>query len=363
MAAPWQPQGHCHPFESAVVERLVPADSGIFGLHTRRQQLFIGEAANLREALLMHRREAAKLFGGRQPSYFSFELCETPLRASRAQGLIAHYHPAIQALQPLSLAALPMARSEPVTENDKTKEEIAAALPQWPEGPKVGGAGTTPQKIYFSRRQLAALGVSFVVTAAAAGFFGFIAGQKIAETRQTALQSAAARRPVLAYLTREPSPVEPASEGAAVDTEPVAEKRLVENVSALAPLEVVSAAARASEAPARKVNSTQELAATKTSEPDTSDAKPAIAPALKRDLSANPWSVQISATQDQTAAQLLQEKLKNKGFDAFIVEAEINSGRWYRVRVGRFSTSQEADKTRQDLQAKENLASAFVTAK
>src|SRR6185295_7327045 len=154
MAAPWQPQGHCHPFETAVVERLVPADSGIFGLHTRRQQLFIGEAANLREALLLHRKEAAKSFRGRQPSYFSFELCETPLCASRAQALIAQYHPSIQALQPLSMADLPTARSEPATENDKNTEKIAAALPQWPEGPKVGEPGTMPQTIYFSRRQL-----------------------------------------------------------------------------------------------------------------------------------------------------------------------------------------------------------------
>lgn len=364
MAAPWQPQGHCHPFESAVVERIVPADSGVFGLHTRRQQLFIGEAADLREALLLHRKEAAKLFRGRQPSYFSFELCETSLRASRAQALIAEYHPSIQALQLLSLANLPPSRSQrKAIKDDASKETISAAIPQWPESPTVGEPDATPKPCYFSRSQLATLGMSFAITAAAAGFFGFIAGQKIAERRQTALQSAAARRPVLAYMTREASPVEPASEGTAADTEPVEGERLVENVSAIPPLQVVSAAARASEAPAQKVKSTQEVGASKTIQPDTSEAKPATTPAPKSDLSANTWSVQISATQDQTAAQLLQDKLKSKGFDAFIVEAEINSGHWYRVRVGRFSTSQEADKTRQDLQAKENLASAFVTAK
>jgi len=65
----------------------------------------------------------------------------------------------------------------------------------------------------------------------------------------------------------------------------------------------------------------------------------------------------------RTAAQRLEEKLKSKGFDAFIVEAEIESGRWHRVRVGRFSSSQEAEKTRKDLQSKENLANAFVTGK
>jgi hypothetical protein len=46
--------------------------------------------------------------------------------------------------------------------------------------------------------------------------------------------------------------------------------------------------------------------------------------------------VQISATKDQSAAQLHQNKLKTK-VSTFIVEAEINSAQWYRVRVSRFT--------------------------
>ena len=72
------------------------------------------------------------------------------------------------------------------------------------------------------------------------------------------------------------------------------------------------------------------------------------------------WSVQIASTLDEKAALKLQEKLKTQGYDAFIVVAEVNSAPWYRVRVGRFGAKQEAESTRQVLQSKENIRSAFV---
>lgn len=364
MARPWQPQGNCHPFDGATVERIVPAASGVYGLHTRRRQLVIGEAADLRAALLLHRKEAATLFGGRQPSYFSFEVCEAVQRASRAQSLIAEYRPSIQALQPLSSAALPRTSSmRKLTEHDASTDDISTPTPQWPKAPATHEAGATRQPGYFSRRQLATLGISFVITAAVSGICGFIAGQKIVEGRQTALQLASARRPVLAYMASEASHSEPESEVLTADTGPVEGEPLPERAAAVAPFEVVSAAVHNGEAPVAKAKKQLEVSAVNLTRPDAAATKPPHDAAAKKELSAHPWSVQISATQDRTAAQRLEEKLKSKGFDAFIVEAEIDSGRWHRVRVGRFSSSQEAEKTRQDLQSKENLANAFVTGK
>ena len=206
--------------------------------------------------------------------------------------------------------------------------------------------------------------MSFVITAAVSGFFGFIAGQKIAERRQTALQLAAARRPVLAYMTDESSRAEAAIRGHRRRHKTNRRRTLGRKYGG-----GTAAEGRQRHRPRRRSPSRRrckknlEANALNVTQPDTAESKPATSPAAKKDLSANIWSVQISATQDRTAAQLLQDKLKSKGFDAFIVEAEINSARWYRVRVGRFPTSQEAEKTRQDLQSKENLASAFVTGK
>jgi cell division protein FtsN len=363
MATPWQPHNNFHPFEGTIIDRLVPTVSGVYGLHTRRQQLYIGEAADLRETLLLHRKEAAKLFPGRQPSFFSFEVCATNLRASRAQALIAEYRPSIQALQPLSLAAPPPSKSKhQALEVDASGDKTSETTPQWPEAPSTSQPSAIRHSSYFSCSQLVILGLSFVITGVVSGFCGFIAGQKIAEGRQTALQVATARRPVLAYMTKEPSQTEPETKEAAADTGPVEGERLPENAAA-PPLKVVSTTAHDGETPLAKAQKNLEVSALNATQADKAEAKPATSPAAKKDLSASTWSVQISATKDQSAAQLLQNKLKNKGFDAFIVEAEINSAQWYRVRVGRFSTNQEAEKARQDLQSKENVANAFVTGK
>ena len=364
MAKLWQPEGNCHPFHSAIVERIVPAVSGVYGLHTRHRQVLIGEAANLREALLLQLKETEQLFGSRQPSYFSFEICETNLRATRAQALIAEYRPSIQALQPLSMAALPSTKStENVVEIAVSQEKTAVPAPQWPEAQSTSEPDTNRQRRYFSRSQLATLGMGFLITAAVSGFSGFITGQKIAESRQTALQLATARRPILANLTDKASQAKPESEDITADSGPAESERLAENAVAVAPLKIVSATADDGEAPVAKTKNTLEVSARSVTQPYTAAPRPAPDPAAEKDLSANTWSVQISATQNRPAAQLLQDRLKSKGFEAYIVEAEINLGRWYRVRVGRFSTSQDAEKTRQDLQAKEHLANAFVTGK
>ena len=98
-------------------------------------------------------------------------------------------------------------------------------------------------------------------------------------------------------------------------------------------------------------------------QPASSEDKSPVTPAAPQEPSAKSWSVQIASTQDDKAAQQLQDKLKTLGYDAYIVEADVNSARWFRVRVGRFTAQQEADATRKVLQSKENIRSAFVTAK
>jgi cell division septation protein DedD len=364
MAKPWQPEDYCHPFQGALVERIVPAVSGVYGLHTRRQQLFIGEAADLREALLQHRKEAEKLFQGREPSYFSFEICETNLRANRAQALIAEYRPSIQALRPLSMATLPSTKStRKVMEMSASQEKTSTPTPQWPEAPSTSEPDALRQPSYFSRSQIVTLGMSFLITATVSGLFGFMSGKKLALNRQAALQLAAARRPILAHRTDEGSQSNAQSEDTNADSVPAESEPSAGKAAAVVPLKAVSATAHDGEAAVGKAKNKLEANALNVNQPDPAEPKPATNPAAKKDLTTNIWSVQISATQDRTAAQLLQDRLKSKGFEAFIVEIEISSNRWYRVRVGRFPTRQEAEKTRQDLQSKENLANAFVTAK
>jgi len=242
-------------------------------------------------------------------------------------------------------------------------ENRAAPIPQWPQAARIGAADARQKPSYFSRRQLVSLGLSFIITAGAAGLCGLIAGQTIAKRQNTALQLAPSRAPLLASEKNSSSPAEPASAEPAAATLPIQSKPVSKAAAELTLPQLVSATAPHGKAATGKIKTRLTLNTDKIVQANDFEAKSMAASPVKKDLAASPWSVQISATQDQTAAQLLQDKLKSKGFDAFIVPAEINSGYWYRVRVGRFSTNEEAEKTRQDLQSKENLASAFVTGK
>ena len=242
-------------------------------------------------------------------------------------------------------------------------ENRAAPIPQWPQAARIGAADARQKPSYFSRRQLVSLGLSFIITAGAAGLCGLIAGQTIAKRQNTALQLAPSRAPLLASEKNSSSPAEPAPAEPAAATLPIQSKPVSKAAAELTLPQLVSATAPHGKAATGKIKTRLTLNTDKIVQANDFEAKPMAASPVKKDLAASPWSVQISATQDQIAAQLLQDKLKSKGFDAFIVPAEINSGYWYRVRVGRFSTNEEAEKTRQDLQSKENLASAFVTGK
>jgi len=54
------------------------------------------------------------------------------------------------------------------------------------------------------------------------------------------------------------------------------------------------------------------------------------------------------------------EKLKAKGYDAFVVEANIDGKIWHRVRLGNFKTSREAETLAALVRLKEGFHDAFV---
>ena len=368
MTTPWQPQGNVHSLSGFAITQLVPKVSGVYGLHNQHQQLFIGEAADLREALLLHWHESDKLFRGQQPTHFSFEICDAEVRAQRAQSLIASHQPAIQALQLLTLAdrtnAKPKRRSILRFNNDAGETLVA---PQWPQAQISHDA--SPPRQYFSRGQLATVLALFMVTAGLAGFLGYVSGQKIRTHRLAAMELARAPRPVLAYMTAEASL---ASDGdgpvlsrdaSGADPKPIATAAQPASEATAQPVQIASAAPTSGEASAAIRKQPTAVAPVSRPQPAAPESKEASVPAVSPEASSNNWSVQVGATQEQKAAQQLLDRLKSKGFDAYIVEADLDSGRWYRLRVGRFATQQEAETNRQALQSKENLRNAFVTAK
>lgn len=72
------------------------------------------------------------------------------------------------------------------------------------------------------------------------------------------------------------------------------------------------------------------------------------------------WSVQISAAPTKNVADKLAQQLKAKGYDGYVVEANVKGETYYRVRVGRFLKRAEAESTRQSLALQESYQQAFV---
>ena len=59
-------------------------------------------------------------------------------------------------------------------------------------------------------------------------------------------------------------------------------------------------------------------------------------------------------------ADKLVQQLKAKGYDGYVIEANVKGQTYYRVRVGRFPKREEAESTRQSLALHESYEQAFV---
>src|SRR5262249_361323 len=70
------------------------------------------------------------------------------------------------------------------------------------------------------------------------------------------------------------------------------------------------------------------------------------------------WPVQVNAYPDERSAQRLVERLKQKGYDAYVVTANIKGRDWYRVRIGHFPARAQAKEYLEQLQAKEDFPKA-----
>lgn len=72
------------------------------------------------------------------------------------------------------------------------------------------------------------------------------------------------------------------------------------------------------------------------------------------------WSVQVKVTNEALEAVMFARQLRQKGYDAYTVQAPIGNVTWYRVRVGRFADRASARATEQRLKQQENIEAAYV---
>ena len=72
------------------------------------------------------------------------------------------------------------------------------------------------------------------------------------------------------------------------------------------------------------------------------------------------WTVEANPTRDKNEAEFLLGRLKNRGYDASLVHVQREGDTWYRLRVGRYGSAEQASEVMRRLRDQEGIPHAFV---
>jgi len=90
------------------------------------------------------------------------------------------------------------------------------------------------------------------------------------------------------------------------------------------------------------------VAPPRTRQPATSTPPPSLSIATS---GTGDYTVQVSAWMTQQKADAEAAKLSAAGYTAFVEDAYVGGGNWYRVRIGRYATMEEAQQAAAQLQS------------
>ncbi len=299
-----------------------PSTSGVYGLFNFDCQVFIGESANIQEALLRHESETDFQSGHLRPTGFTFEPCAAELRAVKAAQLISRFRPVSQTEAALSEVSSPLNGSiasaprlhDPVLETYFDHRELP--VDQRAKHSK------THARFYFDWTRCMISAVLFAATAVVIFYLGLFTNKNIQERANGASEKSRPRVPI-AQST--------ASGQVGIGWGP-------QTVSSIETADVL---AHRSAAPI--------------------PAKPGVHTSQSRDDVTKKWSVQISAVPEKAVADALMERLKASGYDSYVVKAEVKGQTYYRVRVGHFDARDEAESVRQSLARQEGYRDPYLT--
>ena len=356
---PWQPDGRYYGFEVEAIQAFAPAASGVYGLYNFDYQLFIGEADNIRQALLRHLDLDHSRPSRFQPTGFTFKTCPADLRARNAETLTQQYQPVRQnelalsdkLAQPLDDRAIEAFFRAWADRNELNSPELNAL--DEPSAPKIR------RRFYFERARGVAFAAAFVVGTGVIFYLGILTGMNIQKNAVAVIQKPSARIPLVAPLAKQPaldrappsnSAIMPAAtEATNGKTAPVAMK-----------LEVPEASPASSPTSAPVQTGIGNANGAPGSGAATTSKNVDVAPASHGADRDKPWSVQVAASVEKDVATMMAQQLSAKGNEVYVIATEVNGITWYRVRVGRLSARAEAEQLRQVLGANEGLHGAYL---
>jgi len=241
---------------------------------------------------------------------------------------------------------------------------------------------------YWTRGQLIILAVGFTVTSVVVFFLGILIGQGIEERKllkkeeplikipvQPLSKGSAARgtpgkeemtfydtlakapqgsQPTRVEPAKEIKPAEKAVKPVSKEPKPAAQEEKSAAVEKVKTAEKVREKA-AEEKGAARVEAKKETTAPKP--PETEGSKTGT------EAQEKVWAVQVNAYPLERDAKNLAKKLKDKGYDAYVVPSNIKGRNWYRVRVGRLETQEQARALQETLKTKENFTKSITTSR
>lgn len=221
------------------------------------------------------------------------------------------------------------------------------------------------KRFYFSRGQLLLLGGAFTLVSLVIFFLGIVVGRGIEERKMARPEEPLIKIPV------KPAPQSGGSASNQAKEELTFYDTLGKSSRDGSSLEEkadeLKEVATATQPESKGVKSQGREKATSTSlrvEEKAAANRPNPAPSPHPVEPSEPgkaWYVQVNAFPDEKSGQIWVDRLKNKGYNAYLTEGRNQGKLWYRVRVGRYSSREEAEKIAEVLKSKENFTKAFAT--
>jgi len=222
-------------------------------------------------------------------------------------------------------------------------------------------------RFYFSRGQMFMLGAAFTLAAVIIFFLGMFVGAEIEARKIAKKEEPLVKIPLKVGKETAGNPAQ-AKEEISFNAAPS------ESGGASAPAEEKSKAPGRAEKPAAgnarevKAPARSETVAARTQQ--TAELKAPAPEASKTQENGETvkeqnriWRAQVNAYPDERSAKQIVDRLKNKGYNAYVTEVQNKGKTWFRVSVGKYGSREEAEKTVEILKAKENFPKAFAASR
>ncbi len=362
---PWRTRGDYYSFKEEAIKQHAPTVSGVYGLFNFRHQILIESAANIRVALLHHLTNTNFHFNRLQPTGFTFEPCAPETREMRVQELIREYGPIVEPRGAIGIATMwrslrnPHARAfhpESATANKPASDKIRQSV-------GISSKVKSARHLRFDRKRFGLAGATCGVIVLGVGSIGLMPQLKSMGQSMVVDRSSITGSPVwLGGNSSQAAPV-PAFRAAAVVGQPSSEMITRTLIDAPEEQEVPIATDTVDveeQETTASLTSSPAAPAGRTVESPNNPPDPTRLQTTRPKKPGSYWTVQALATIDKQIANEWMQRLKVKGYEAFVVEAYIRGQTWHRVRVGNFSTRQDAEALRADLVSAEGMREPFV---